>query len=440
MAGPIDIVADLLGFGEPSGTDGGSSNWAAWGHQEIRSMLDTSVDPGDIDDAARVWRDQGRDATDLVTGLTRDLNGIVSGGWRGDSAEAAIAALEPINDWAVSQADTAERTTALMDASGSSAGQAKATVPLAKSHDWGQSLRSFAVGGVPGAVIDAVAQDQAQSEAHTEAVRIMNNVYSAPINDNRTEVPIYPQLADPTLQPPEQHPIAGPAPGSGQPGGGVSASGGGAVSGHSPQPQPTAAHLQGVASSGGAGPADLSGGPVELGQATGSRQPSSGQVAAGAAAAAAASVPIMAPIAGSSDAWRARRDGGGVLPGVGRAAGGHVGGGGRAGGSGPSGSAHSGIGRGGSAAEFGPRRSGVAAEIAESRMGAGQGRGANAAAGRAGVGDLMAPLGGGRGKDGEETEHRRPSYLIEMDDVFTDGRKVAPPVIGEDPPAGGGSR
>jgi len=74
-------------------------------------------------------------------------------------------------------------------------------------------------------------------------------------------------------------------------------------------------------------------------------------------------------------------------------------------------------------------------------MGAGLGRGANAAAtGRVGVGDLMAPLGGGRDKDGEDTEHRRPSYLIEMDDLFTDGRKVAPPVIGEDPPEREGRR
>jgi hypothetical protein len=42
--------------------------------------------------------------------------------------------------------------------------------------------------------------------------------------------------------------------------------------------------------------------------------------------------------------------------------------------------------------------------------------------------------GAGRGQ-GEDKEHQRPSYLIEMDDIFSDGRKVAPPVIGEDPPA-----
>jgi PPE family len=430
MAGAWDVVGDVLGLGGPSGNDHGSSNWAAWGHQEIRSMLDISVDPGDIGDAARAWSDQARNDADIVIGLTRDLQQIASGGWRGASAEAAIAALGPINDWAVSRAETADHTTALMDASGFSAGQAKATVPPATSHDWGQSLRSFAVGGVLGVAIDAVAQDQAQSEAHAEAVRIMNNVYSAPINDHRTEVPIYPQLADPTLLPPEPSPSVGPTPGAGQPGGGASAPGGGVAGGHVPQTQLTAAHLQGVASDGGAGSADPSGGSVVPGQTTGPRQLSGGQVAAGAAAAA-ASVPIMAPIAGGGDARQARRAGGGIQPRVGRAVGGHVGSGGRAGGSGHI----------GSAAEFGPRRSVVAAEAAEGRMGAGLGRGANAAAaGRVGVGDLMAPLGSGRGKDGEDTEHRRPSYLIEMDDVFTDGRKVAPPVIGEDPPEREGRR
>jgi hypothetical protein len=52
---------------------------------------------------------------------------------------------------------------------------------------------------------------------------------------------------------------------------------------------------------------------------------------------------------------------------------------------------------------------------------------------------MMAPMGAGRGKGGEDSEHRRPSYLIEMDDIFADGRKVAPPVIGDDPVGQGGS-
>lgn len=50
------------------------------------------------------------------------------------------------------------------------------------------------------------------------------------------------------------------------------------------------------------------------------------------------------------------------------------------------------------------------------------------------------PMGGmgagaGRGGQGEEDkEHRRPTYLVETDDVFGDERLVAPPVIGANPP------
>ncbi|MGH3854858.1 MAG: hypothetical protein ACRDR6_15455 [Pseudonocardiaceae bacterium] len=34
----------------------------------------------------------------------------------------------------------------------------------------------------------------------------------------------------------------------------------------------------------------------------------------------------------------------------------------------------------------------------------------------------------------KDAEHRRPSYLIETEDIWGDGLRVAPPVIGEDPP------
>jgi hypothetical protein len=43
-------------------------------------------------------------------------------------------------------------------------------------------------------------------------------------------------------------------------------------------------------------------------------------------------------------------------------------------------------------------------------------------------------VGGGQSRGGEDSEHQRPSYLIETEDIWGDGRRVAPPVIGEDPP------
>ena len=423
MAGPLDIVADLLGFGGPSGTDGGSSNWAAWEHAEIRTMLDSSVDPGDIIDAADGWRDLSRHASDLVTGLTRDLNDLVSGGWHGTAADAAVAALGPVNQWSASVAEAAGHTTALMDASGTSAGQAKATVPPAQPHDWGQSLRSFALGGAASAFIDAVAQDRAQAEARTEAVRIMNNVYSAPINDHRVAVPTYPPLADPTLQPPEQLPDTASAPGLGQVGDGlpgndqVSSGSSGFPGGDASNPQPTVAGLQSAASGAHTGSPQYSGGSVGP-EPSASRQPIGGQVAP-----AATGVPITTSITGGGHNTQGpRRSGGVTQPGGGRIVAGHGSGVGRAG-----------VGTS-SAPEAGPSRSGPAASAPEGRMGVGAGRGTSGMpGGRTGPGDLISPVGAGRGNGGEDTEHRRPSYLIEMDDIFTDGRKVAPPVIGEEP-------
>ena len=79
------------------------------------------------------------------------------------------------------------------------------------------------------------------------------------------------------------------------------------------------------------------------------------------------------------------------------------------------------------------RGAGVTGE-AESVTGAG--RGAASAAGRGlGAGGAIPPMvGGAQGRGKEDSEHRRPSYLIETEDIWGDGRRVVPPVIGADPP------
>ncbi|AUS81774.1 hypothetical protein C1701_14995 [Actinoalloteichus sp. AHMU CJ021] len=58
--------------------------------------------------------------------------------------------------------------------------------------------------------------------------------------------------------------------------------------------------------------------------------------------------------------------------------------------------------------------------------------------GAAGGGGGMAGGGArGRGGQGEDDgEHKRADYLLETDDVFGDGRLVAPSVLGDQPPTG----
>ncbi|HEU4346885.1 MAG TPA: hypothetical protein VFR35_03760, partial [Actinoplanes sp.] len=71
--------------------------------------------------------------------------------------------------------------------------------------------------------------------------------------------------------------------------------------------------------------------------------------------------------------------------------------------------------------------------------GLGQGAaGAEARAARAGLAGTGYGAGGfGPGAGGtrgdEDAEHRRPDSLVETEDVWGDGTRVAPPVIGERP-------
>lgn len=429
IARGVGDVVGIFDVGEASGTDGGSSHWAAWGHAEIRSMLDTTVDPADIDEGARAWAEWNRLAADIITRWTSELREMVSAGWRGGSAEAALGSLGPVDNWAYGLSDNGEHTARLLDGSGYSAGQAKAAVPPAESHDWGRSLTSFGLGGPGFALVDAVAQDRAQAEAHAEAVRIMNSVYSAPINENRSAIQPAAQLTDPTLQPPEPSLNGGPQPGA-YPFGSGGSDGGGL-----PHQPPSAAGLQNVTGAGSPGSVDS--GQYGLAQPTGPRYPVGGQGGSGhgPGVAAAGAVPFIPPMAGGGIGSAAERAGRGFR-GPGQVGGrpasvGQVGG-------------RPGVAGGG--ANFGPRGSaGVTA--GPGTAGGGEGRAGGAGTGSVGTGGAGAagrggglggvPVGGagaGRGQGGEDTEHQRPSWLIEMNDIFSDGRKVAPPVIGEDPP------
>jgi hypothetical protein len=404
---PVGAVFGVTDIGEPGGDDEGSSNWVAWGHGEIRSMLDESVYPSDVHTSASAWREKGEEAVHIVASFTADLNRIIFGGWRGESAEAAIRSLEPVNEWSARLSEAVERTAQLMAASGSSADQAKATVPQAESHNMGRTLASGILAGPAGVIVDAVAQDRVQEQARAEAVRIMYTTYSDPINANRAAVPTFPQLIDPTSQPLERVPINGLSPGSAQFGTNAAGTGGvPRVDGLSLSQPPAAVDPQRrIPGSPDSRDPDGSG---QLGEP---RRPFGGTPAN-----AAGGAPIMTPLAGrgaGGDVQRAGRGLGGARFGGGGGAGGRAGGG------------------------FGPRGSGGSAGVAgEGWFGTGLG-GAAGAAGRGGVGGVpLAAMGAGagRGQGDEDTEHRRPSYLIEMDDIFGDGRKVAPPVIGEDPP------
>ena len=67
-------------------------------------------------------------------------------------------------------------------------------------------------------------------------------------------------------------------------------------------------------------------------------------------------------------------------------------------------------------------------EAAAGRAAAGLRPGATAAGGGG-----LGPLGPAGGRREDDAEHRRPDYLVETEDVWGDGTRVAPPVIGDRP-------
>lgn len=151
--------------------------------------------------------------------------------------------------------------------------------------------------------------------------------------------------------------------------------------------------------------------------------------------------PIQPPIAPPIGTWPpgqqppngpGRGPGGGAPPRMPGMPGGGGGGRGPGGGGGAGGFGPRGGGFGPSGAGFGPGGSGGVGADGHGPGGRG-GAGAGGAGGRGGMG-AGGGMGGAGARGDEDKEHKRPSYLVESDDIWGDNTLVAPPVIGETPP------
>ncbi|MGH3807347.1 MAG: hypothetical protein ACRDRU_12100 [Pseudonocardiaceae bacterium] len=276
---------------------------------------------------------------------------------------------------------------------------------------------------------DAYQQAARHNAAHAEAIRVVDT-YSGSLLSTNGSMPAFtlpPELGD--RAPGPGVPAPG-APGGGADSGGNGGAGGSPGSGGSP---PLAAAPGGGGGgpggsgsdgggSGGGGPVPGGGGPGGAGHQpySGPPAPTPGQqasyvpsspspgIAAEGGAAAGASMPLTAAGIGAVTPGGHKSSGGGFGP--------------------RSPNAVHALGRNGFGSAVG----------AESTTGAG--RGVASLAGRGpgvgpGAGGAFPPMvGGGQGQGAADTEHRRPSYLVETEDIWGDGRRVAPPVIGEDPP------
>jgi hypothetical protein len=287
---------------------------------------------------------------------------------------------------------------------------------------------------------DAREQAARHDAAHAEAIRVIETYSTSLLSTNGT-MPAFtppPEFGNGDTKPGPDVPAPGGGAG-GSPGSGGSPpiapnSGGGPVPGSgsvpaSPIPSGDPVPASPVPSGAGSVPAS----PVPGGPVPGGAGPLPASVPP-----ASTPVQVASPVPGTPDPSVPTGHGVGsgatgvpdFLPsaGIGEVgAGGHGSSAGRsAGGFGPRGSsAMNALGRGGLGSTGEP----------ESATGAGRGVAGMAAGRGLGVGGAVPPVvGGGQGRGKEDTEHRRPSYLIETEDIWGDGRRVVPPVIGADSP------
>ncbi len=404
------------------------TNAANYGHLELMRMIGTS-DASQVHELGQMWNNLGNEIMDFGVSLQRTATSSEAI-WVGQAGDTARRMLSALATWSHDTGQGAQHMGATVRTQAEATQTATRTMPEPVPYDPAeyQARLNSTINPIEWVQTISDAREQAarQETAYAEARRVIET-YSASLCDTNTMMPAF-------TPPPEfGNGNTRPTPGGPMPGGGaggevvppVSGAGSGAAGGvpgiGGGIPPTTLGAVLGGPGSGGAPPLSTPGQSVSYapGVPGGSPAGESGEGADGGRAGRLGEPSILpATAAGIGAAELGRR-------------GSSAGGGG------------SGAGR-----EFGPRGSGAVNALGRGGFGStsgtesvtGASRGVTGMAGRGpggspGAGGAFPPMvGGGQGRGEKDTEHRRPSYLIETEDIWGDGRRVAPPVIGEDPP------
>lgn len=427
-------------------------------HEELKAWTDAG-NPGVSEDLADQWGAMGDSLRDAGTRLQQAVAGSQAG-WTGQAADAMRYRLEQVAQWSMSTGEGFSAASVAVRQQSSAVGEAKARMPEPVPYDPGKIFEDARKDGLLGIMAlpqRLYAQKQKSDAAYNEALVTVAArdghlqkgagvipAFTTPpaLNDDAGgRPPVVPP--EPGGRPPGGGPVfpgpSGPRPGGGgpsqpSPGGEPGPSGGtpgqtgptqggpgqqgpggtvpGSHTGVPVLPGPSGAIGPGPGTPGGPGP--VPGGGPGFGPGSGF-VPGRGEQAGGKGA---------RPFAGGPEGT-GRGPGGTGEPGrgAGRAPGGPEGAGRVPGGTEEPGR---GAGRGpGGGARFGAGGL-TAAEAAAGRGGAG------ARGGGAGIGGV--PLGAGTGTEDEDSEHRRPAWLVEDDpeSLFGTDELTAPAVLGVD--------
>ncbi|MEV7093183.1 hypothetical protein AB0M80_10055 [Amycolatopsis sp. NPDC051045] len=401
-------------------------------HTQLQAFLQSNLDVEQVSDVSTAYHKVHQVFDKFAQSMNTAVNAS-KGTWEGSAAENAQQYFTSLSKWSDANSQNAKLASETIYDQGQAAATAKNSMPAPIPFSWKDEFGSWATSNpfnLPDNVDKSIQKQKDSQAAHDEAASVMatydKNLYEA-------------ASKQPAFAPPPSFSTGG---GTGDPNGtgdknginnpsGVNTPGGNSVNmpggnagvqgfgtGAVPGGGGSAAHFSGPGSTTGSGfvpagtttPSSFTPGSIPAAAASNPNQQFGG-------------MPPMSPMPmggmnfGGDEAYNSKVGGGGS----GRGGGGF----------GPGGSG-AGNATGAGAASGAARPGGIGA--AEAAAGRGMGGLGAGAAGRGGMGPGGGGMGRGqKGEGDEDTEHSRPTYLVEgdPDEVFGTDMRTAPPVIGE---------
>src|SRR4051812_10552238 len=400
-------------------------------HTQLQAFLESNLNVEQVSDVSTAYHQVHQVFDKFATSMNTAVNAS-KGTWEGSAAENAQQYFTSLGKWSDANSQNAKLASETIYDQGQAAATAKNSMPAPIPFSWGDEFKSWATSNpfsLPDNVDKSLQKQKDSQAAHDQAAGVMStydkNLYEAASKQPAFAPPPSFSTGGGTGDPTgtgDKNGINTPSsvdmPGSSS----VNTPGGTTnnfTTGNVPGPNITP-HISGPGSTTGAGllpagtttPAGFTPGGIPSGSTPNPNQSFGG-------------MPPMSPMPmggmnfGGDEAYNSKVGGG-----AGRGGGG---------GFGPGGSGGAGSSTGAGAASGAARPGGLGAAGAAAGRGMGGLGAGGAGAGRGGMG---AGGGMGRGQKGEgdeDTEHSRPTYLVEgdPDEVFGTDMRTAPPVIGE---------
>ncbi|MEV7043829.1 hypothetical protein [Amycolatopsis sp. NPDC051061] len=411
-----------------TGLNAPNADYKGTDHTQLQAFLESNLNVEQVSDVSTAYHQVHQVFDKFATSMNTAVNAS-KGTWEGTAATNAQQYFTSLGTWSDANSQNAKLASETIYDQGQAASTAKNSMPAPIPFSWGDEFKSWATSNpfsLPDNVDKSLQKQKDSQAAHDEAAGVMSaydkNLYQAASKQPAFAPP--PSFStgggtgDPNgtgdkngINTPSSVDVPGSNTGT-NPGGGTNF-----TTGNIPGPDITP-HISGPGSTTGAGllpagtttPSGFTPGSVPGGSASNPNQSFGG-------------MPPMSPMP----------MGGGMNFGGDEAYNSKVGGGrGAGGGFGPGGSGGAGSSTGAGSASGAARPGGIGAAEAA----AGRGMGGLGSGGAGGRGSGMGGGGMGRGQKGEgdeDTEHSRPTYLVEgdPDEVFGTDLRTAPPVIGE---------